>query len=147
MQSSTLLTTPDRPPARPTATRVPDQRRERFLPQSFGPRHFLRGEQLVYSWMARLSPDYSGGYWHFYEVSNGAFFMVPNLQVQRMRVEVPSNFYSGCMSREAAGVVCVLFAINAMTFAGADHLCDAYHLLRSFAVEHAEAAEILAAID
>ncbi len=36
----------------------------------------LRGEISVYNWLDRLSQEYSGGYWHYYEIPNG-FYMAP----------------------------------------------------------------------
>ena len=35
-------------------------------------------EPFVYSMTSKLSCDYSGGYWQFYTLSNGGFYMSPN---------------------------------------------------------------------
>ena len=57
------------------------------------------------------------------------------------------------MSPDAAGVVGTLFALSHLQMglqllpADADRLSDAFYALREFAIEHAEAREILGAID
>ena len=55
---------------------VPDGERMNFLPKAFGSRLMLRGEISVYNWLDRLSQEYSGGFWHYYEIPNG-FYMAP----------------------------------------------------------------------
>ncbi|WP_241199367.1 antirestriction protein [Ectopseudomonas oleovorans] len=59
------------------ATRVAEADRLRFLPTYFGPSmlRMLRGEALVFGWMGRLCAAYHGGFWHFYTLSNGGFYM------------------------------------------------------------------------
>jgi hypothetical protein len=57
-----------------TAARVPDEERMNTLPTHFG-RHLLNVENATYAWLRELSEEYSGGYWHFYELSNGGFYM------------------------------------------------------------------------
>jgi hypothetical protein len=40
--------------------------------------HFpLHLEPLVYATADSLSADYTGGYWNFYALSNGGFYMAP----------------------------------------------------------------------
>jgi hypothetical protein len=61
-----------------TASLVTGEARPDFLPFYFGTRRMLRGEALVYGWMKRLCKSYDGGYWHFYTLSNGGFYMAPD---------------------------------------------------------------------
>lgn len=103
--------------------------------------------------MARLSQDYKGGLWHFYELSNGGFYLAPN-KTERMRVEVDGNGFDGAMSADAAGIVATLFALNhlvALVYEEGgpelDKLSDHYYFLRDFALGHPEAVTILRAID
>ena len=134
-----------------TASLVASDRRLDFLPTYFGPSLMLRGEAFVYNWMRRLSDDYDGGFWNFYELSNGGFYLAPTLPA-RLWIEVESNGYDGEMSADAAGIVATLFALGQL-FAGnrasreMDALIDRYHFLREFAMDHAERSEIFQAID
>lgn len=49
----------------------------------------------------RLSEDYNGGFWNFYTLTNGGFYMAPAGD-KRMRLEVDGNGFSGEMSADAA---------------------------------------------
>src|ERR1700688_1442010 len=42
-------------------------------------RPVLRVEDAVYRVMRDLAQEYRGGYWHFYELSNGGLYMAPQL--------------------------------------------------------------------
>lgn len=135
------------------ATRVPEADRLRFLPTYFGPSmlRMLRGEALVFGWMDRLCPAYQGGFWHFYTLSNGGFYMAPE-QDGLMQIEVDGNGFAGELSADAAGIIATMFALNQLCAelagtADADALIDRYHHLGAFASEHAEAAMIYRAID
>jgi len=37
-------------------------------------------EQSIYSFMDKLVPDYRGAFWDFHELSNGGFYMAPQLR-------------------------------------------------------------------
>ena len=124
---------------------VPDEARLETLPRHFG-RHMLTVESAVYSFMRRLAQDYSGGYWHFYELSNGGFYMAPECEPIILRVA--GNGYAGCMSAQGAGITACLFAFSHLSFRIPEALIiDHYYQLRDFALEHPEAGAILAAID
>lgn len=131
---------------------VADDNRLNFLPKYFGGIELMvTGEMLVYQAADELCPDYKGGYWLFYELSNGGFYMAPDFDAP-VRILVSGNYFDGEMSPDAAGVVISLFAINKLirTMHGkhdVDALIDRYHFLRAFASQHAEAGLILAAID
>src|SRR5262249_5736349 len=56
-----------------TAQRVEDARRLGTLPRYFGDR-MMRFGAAVFDFMHRFSPDYRGGFWQFYELSNGGFY-------------------------------------------------------------------------
>jgi hypothetical protein len=102
-------------------------------------------EGAVYDWMARLSPGYQGGYWHFYELSNGGFYMAPTLE--RLHVVSPNGF-EGTLSAEAAGITACLFTFSHLSFViNSDIFAEHYHQLLPFAIEHAEASLILGATD
>lgn len=130
-----------------TATLVPEEQRLLVLPRHFGFQHMLRAEALVYGYMSKLSVDYAGGYWHFYTLSNGGFYMAPAID-KAMQVEWYGNEFSGLMSADAAGLVATIFAVSHL---GAeiqnDELAQLHDQLRDFACSHTEARRILAAID
>ncbi len=58
---------------------VIDELRMNFLPFYFGP-HYLQGEGCIYDWAGRLSKEYSGGHWVFFTLSNGGFYVAPDLR-------------------------------------------------------------------
>jgi hypothetical protein len=132
--------------------RVPDAERPAFLPRVFGPRLASKGEAAVFDWMAALCPAYSGGYWQFYDLSNGGFYLALDAKVSAggeapellLRAE---NGFEDEMSYDAAGIVATMYAINRLIWQGADHLEDAFYKLRAFAAEHAEFRKILRAVD
>ena len=130
---------------------VAEKDRLRFLPHYFGSRFFMRGEALVYAWLRDLCPSYDGGFWQYHELTNGGFYMAPDLGC-KLSFKVDGNGFSGDMSADAAGVVVTLFALSqlAAEVAGtdaADALIDRFYFLREFAHGHAEAGAIFAAID
>ena len=125
---------------------VPDGERMNFLPKAFGSRLMLRGEISVYNWLDRLSQEYSGGFWHYYEIPNG-FYMAP-ADYDKLRIVWPMNYFERDMSADAAGIVATLYALCELCSQyRSDDLAEKYHALRDFAGEHAEAKAILAAID
>ncbi len=134
---------------------VADGDRLNFLPKHFGTRSFMEGEAQVYHWMRRLNAHYSGGYWEYYELSNGGFYLaLDESTAQHLEGDglvtircQEGNGYVGRMSRLAAGVAVTMFAVNRMLYAGHDHLGLAFDRLMEFARSHPEARAILSAID
>jgi hypothetical protein len=133
------------------ANLVADDNRFSFLPAMFGPRLFGRGEALIFHWMGRLSEDYAGGYWNFYTLTNGGYYMALGSDT-RLRLEVDGNGFAGEVSADAAGIVASLFALNQLVVgtqgtAYFDLMVERYYQLRDFAKDHPEAGAIFAAID
>ena len=129
-----------------TVSRIEDSRRIGTLPRYFGAR-MMRFENAVYGFMREFAADYHGGLWHFYELSNGGFYMAP--EAKSFRIVVESNGYEGVMSADAAGITVCLFAYSHLSFQdpGAGVLGRHFYRLREFAVDHREAGQIIAAID
>jgi hypothetical protein len=118
-----------------------------ILPLYFSPHHMLRAEGRVYDFMGSLCADYDGGYWEYYELSNGGFYMAPKSDKRHM-IEVAGNFYSGEMSADAAGIVACLFAFSELAERTRDErFIHLYWQLREYAQEHAEFLAIRRAID
>lgn len=129
-----------------TSTIVPEERRMDTLPRFFG-RYFGAVECAIYEAMGSLCEAYNGGFWHFYELSNDAFFMVPATE-GKMTLECQGNYFTGELSAEAAGIVATLFGLCRVAERyPVDQIVDRYHALREFALDHSEAGLIMAAID
>lgn len=133
-----------------TSSLVADSDRPNFLPKYFG-NFMLIGETFVYRFADKLAAGYNGGYWHFYSLSNGGFYMAPAYD-EPMAITVDGNYFDDSMSPDAAGIVITLFALNTLVNQyheayDVDDLCDRYHFLRDYACTHPEASLILRAID
>ena len=128
---------------------VPDERRMDVVNRLFGLAFPLRLEAAVFSIAGRLSEQYRGGYWQFYTLCNSGFYMAPKTDaVFAVRCD---NGYEGALSADAFGLTVCLYAYSHLSFDDRDgtfaEICAAqYHLLRPFALDHAEAGNILAAI-
>jgi hypothetical protein len=103
-------------------------------------------EARIYDLMGQFVADYDGGFWDFYELSNGGFYMAPQMPAVRLSVE--SNGYDGRMSADAAGITVCLFALSHLAFERNPEVYGRhFHWLRDFALGHAEASQIFAAVD
>lgn len=106
-------------------------------------------EPCVFDTASRLSPDYQGGYWEFYDLSNGGFYMAPESQTP-FAVVCP-NGYEGVLSGDAFGITTCLYAYSNLSFRAEKPVSTTYarqyHLLREYTMDHAEVAEILRATD
>ncbi len=114
----------------------------------FGMHFPLKLEPAIYKFSEYLSSEYNGGYWDFFTLSNGGFYMAPRA-VGTYRVSC-ENGYEGELSADALGIAACLYAYSHLSFAGnnfGDVCARHYHWLRAFAMGHAEAAGVLAAID
>lgn len=130
-----------------TRTLVADDDRMDFLPKHLGLSNLMVGQNLFPAYLEQLSDDYKGGYWEFYELSNGGWYMAPRGE-QRYRTQWLGNYYEGEMSADAAGITASLYALcHLANSTQADPLIEAYHLLREYAIEHPEWVEIGQAID
>lgn len=107
-------------------------------------------EPMVCSIAGKLTRGaYDGGYWHFYELSNGGFYMSPDGdRVYRVSCD---NYWQGDLSADALGIVCTLYAYSHLSFSRnmplARTCAEHYYRLRSFMANHAEVAAILGATD
>ncbi|QTG17013.1 antirestriction protein (plasmid) [Agrobacterium tumefaciens] len=131
-----------------TASIVSDERRLEFLPTLFGRSLLIIAENAVYSLMEQLSPlDYGGGFWDFYEHEGKPLFLAPRSK-SRFRITGEITGFQGEVSAEAAGIIATLFAFSHLSFRHlSDRLSEAYGRLYVYSAEHAEAAEIIEAID
>lgn len=120
----------------------------------FGIKYVLQLEPTVFRFAEHLAaPAYSGGYWQFYNLSNGGFYMAPRLDTI---FEVSCiNGFEGQMTADALGITACLFTYSNLSFgddmtgtdAFAQVCAEQYHLLREHIFGHAEVRSILRAID
>ena len=131
-----------------TRQQVADEQRINLTADLFGAYFPLRLEPFVFGITSTLSEDYSGGYWHFYSLSNGGFYMAPGSDG---KFEVTSeNGYTGFMSADALGITACLYAYSHLSFGEGDfaETCgQQYHWLREYMLDHSEAGAVLGAID
>ena len=117
--------------------------------QLFGIHFPLSIEPAIYATAGSIAPEYSGAYWEFYRLSNGGFYMAPDLD--KLYAVCCINGYEGKMSADALGITACLYAYSHLSFSGnaafAEICAEHYHSLRAFMLEHAEASAILSAID
>lgn len=115
----------------------------------FGDNFPFKIEPTIFALADRLSEHYTGGYWHMYELTNGAFYMAPS-EDSSFRIDC-MNGYEGTLSADAFGLTACLYAYSNLAFtddeALADEVTEQFHLLREYMFEHLECASILAAID
>ena len=129
------------------ATRVPEMSRMTFLPQHFDT-HMMIFERELYAQLRPLSADYDGGYWHFYDLSNGGCYLAPTAR-ERFHITVPGNGFGARLSADATGIMATLFALSHLSFRFPSYeiYSERFYQLRDFAGEHAERRLIFGAID
>jgi hypothetical protein len=138
--------TRDNDPIAISASAVSETKRLETLPKHFGNRA-LKVESYIYRYLSELAPAYQGGFWQFYELSNGGFYMAP--AGGPLRLEVLGNGFEGTLSADAAGITVCLFAYSHLSFRYPEEECLArhFHALRKYALSHKEQRAIFEAID
>lgn len=121
-----------------TARKVAVNERMKVMPTLFGTR-FMQVEQSVYRLMEQFYPDYRGGYWEYYTLSNSSFYMVPRRE-DKLHLYWPGNGFEGEVGADAAGIIACLFVYSALSFQGCEDCSDMYHRLLDYADMHPEAA-------
>jgi hypothetical protein len=128
---------------------VPEARRMAVTGKYFGLHFPLQIEPTVYGITARMAEDYSGGYWQYWTLSNGGFYMAPSGE-HVYRVKCDNNLFEGTLSADALGITACLYAYSHLSFSDGRfaRVCAAhYYHLREFMMEHPEVAAILGATD
>jgi hypothetical protein len=114
----------------------------------FGTAFPLQLEPVVYGITDRMAEEYTGGYWNFFTLSNGGFYMAP-AEDTIFHVKC-QNIYEGDLSADALGITACLYAYSNLSFSLSDiarEYARHYYLLREYSMEHPEVREILGAID
>ena len=128
---------------------VPESQRLDHVGQLFGVHFPMQLEPFIYTIAGQMAPDYRGGYWQFFTLSNGGFFMAP--ETEKTFAVSCENYYRGPLSADALGIVACLCAYSHLSFSRNEQVgrmsARHYYLLREFMTDHAEVAAILQAID
>jgi hypothetical protein len=115
----------------------------------FGIRFPLMVEPYAFDSAGALSEQYDGGYWEFYTLCNGGFYMAPTAR-ETFHVAC-ANGFEGDLSADAFGITACLYAYSLLSFAADEKLAEQCtrqdHWLRDYAALHVEAAEIWRATD
>lgn len=134
----------------PTITRqlVAEDQRLDITAKLFGNHFPLHLEPFVFFMADTICEEYNGGYWEFYSLSDGGFFMAPTADTP-FHVSC-ENGYEGDLSATAFGIVCCLYAYSHLSFSEgefAQTCAEHYHLLRQYMFEQPEVDAILRAVD
>ena len=127
---------------------VPDNQRMTVVDKLFGMRYVLELEPAIFSITERMTESYSGGFWNFFLLSNGGFYLA--LAGEDTYHVTCDNYFEGDLSADALGITATLWAYSHLSFtAGSFAHCyaDHYHRLREYMFEHQEVREILGATD
>lgn len=133
-----------------TRNLVPEDQRLAVVEQLFGIHFPLRLEPVIYGITEKMTQGACrGGYWQFYTLGNGGFYMAPD--DDQMYSLVCDNYWQGELSGGALGIVSCLYSFSHLSFSndlGFAKICARhYHWLREFMFTHPGVASILRAID
>ena len=127
---------------------VREERRMDTVERLFGIHFPLRLEPVIYGITEKMAEDYDGGYWDFFTLSNGGFYMAPaDDQVFHVTCD---NMFEGDLSADALGIAACLYAYSNLSFENGRfaRVCARhYHRLREYMFEHPEVRGILGATD
>ena len=132
-----------------TRTLIPEEQRLSHTANLFGAHFPLQLEPVIYGITERMSEAYSGGYWHFYSLDNGGFYIKPDSdQIYKTSCD---SYFTGELTADALGIVSCLYAYSHCSFSKdkvfGRLMADHYHWLREYMFEHPEVAAILGATD
>lgn len=93
-------------------------------------------ENAVFNWMDRNALAYNGGFWDFYDLSNGGFYLQPP---KGYMITTPNGFMGDVTAQEAA-IIVTLMMLSHFTFVtyekGQQEDCERisayFHQLRDF---------------
>lgn len=134
-----------------TRTLVAERERIEVTDALFGIMYPLKIEPAVYHIAGMMCPEqYHGGYWKFYTLSNGGFYM--GLSSDELFHATSVNGNSATVTADTLGLVCSLTAFNWLAWSKDPEQAMAcgqhFHLLRDYALSGDQELEsILALID
>lgn len=132
-----------------TRNLVPDIERTKIVAELFGIDFPTKLEPYIYAVSSNLAKAYRGGYWQFFRLDNGGFYMSP-LTDKDFEVAC-DNGYEGRLSADALGITACLYAFSHLSFTDNEALAEVcsrhFHWLREYALDHPEERGIMAATD
>jgi len=127
---------------------VPENQRLSITERLFGIHFPLKLEPVIYGITDRMAEEYKGGYWDYFELSSGGFYMAPSGDdVFHVTCD---NMFEGDLSADALGITACLYAYSNLSFENGRfaRVCAChYHRLREYMMDHAEVRAILGATD
>lgn len=131
-----------------TKSVVAELDRSDFINGLFGFMFPMVIEPAIFAFASSLSSEYQGGYWQFYSLGNGGFYMAPDGDDLSI---ISENGYRVEMSGDALGLSACLYAFSHLSFSDRVELAklcgDHYRLLYDYVFDHPESASILRVID
>lgn len=104
-------------------------------------------EHTIYDMLRLMCPDYDGGLWEFFKLSNGGLYMAPEA-MQQYQLFGPGNGFNGVVCANSAGIIATAMAYSHLSFHHpGDCFPRAYVHLTHFIHQQKDAATILAALD
>jgi hypothetical protein len=134
------------PNAAITATLVehPGQRLQ-CLPNVAGDRHMVLLRTIT-DMMHGMTDDYEGGYWRYFTLSNGGFYMAP--MTNKTFDLSCANGFEHEVSADTAGIIACASAYSHLSLLEDSGTLDtAYQLLSHYIFQHRDAGIIRAALD
>lgn len=135
-------------------TLVSVEDRLKMLPKYFGNSFYGASfDHRIFAMMGKLTSDYKGGFWKFYELKNGGFYM--SLDSDSSYELADANGGTSSMSADAASIAACIMAYNhegwrhyeAGNEKGASLLYELCEQLKAFASIHPERKQIYRIID
>lgn len=110
-------------------------------------------EATVFGLLGEWCPEYSGGLWTYYVLSNGAWYLAPNGSEAYGLKDIDGQVHT--MSSDGAGLTATLYLVNHLSWMFHDTgepvksqaATDHYHALRMFTYPHADARAIWKVLD
>jgi hypothetical protein len=103
-------------------------------------------EHTINEMLRGMTDDYDGGYWSYYNLSNGGFYMSPALNcTYSLSCE---NMFEREVSADTAGIIACAMAYSHLSFmTNGDCFAAAYYQLSDYIFQHDDASLIRAALD
>ena len=129
-----------------TARLMPGYERFNFPPELFGSCSIQLGESLVFRTHNHMTGRSHSGYWNFYELSNGGFYMAPEKD-ELLHITGHGIGFDDVLTSDASGIVATLSALDCLILEfGNLHLETKYRKLKDFAQGHPESQKIFRVI-
>lgn len=131
---------------------ISEKHRGKILPRFIG-NPYLIFEQNIYGYTDHFTDEYHGGFWDFYELSNGGFYMSLSSD-KELTFTNPDNYFSESMDADTISIIINLYVFNHLAFkyhdkneATSARFTHLYHHLFDYAETHPNATLIMRAID